>query len=376
MTNLDTLTHSRQQSFKTCRKRHWFEYEIGIRKETDPKALRMGSAVHDACEVLENTGDIAQACEAIYRAYDSCPDGFDAQDWLYEGETVLRLITGYEWRWSGSGLKFVHAEMGFALPLVNPATGKPSKTFGIAGKIDGIVTLPDGRLAVLERKTTSDDIGSDSDTWPRLQIDQQISMYVTAARRLGFQVDAVLYDVIRKPTIKPTKVPILDKLGCKIVLDKNGQRVINRTASGKDNGYRQTGDKAKGYVLQERPMTAEEWGNKLSDDIAQRPDFYFIRREVPRLDQDLREFEAELWDVAKAMRAAQRDNLHYRTVSKDTCTWCSYFGLCTSGWKPGDSLPEGFAIVSEVHPELQGVHHGNSTETPASPAVESTPASA
>ena len=40
------LTYSRQQSFKTCRKRAWWEYEVGVRRIVDAKALRMGSAYH------------------------------------------------------------------------------------------------------------------------------------------------------------------------------------------------------------------------------------------------------------------------------------------------------------------------------------------
>ena len=35
------------------------------------------------------------------------------------------------------------------------------------------------------------------------QVAEQISLYVTAARRLGYKVESVYYDVVRKPTIQP-----------------------------------------------------------------------------------------------------------------------------------------------------------------------------
>lgn len=342
------LTHSRQDTFKTCRKRHWFAYEIGMRRTLDAKALRMGSAYHAGLETLGHGKELAEAVYAAREAYGVTPEGFDDYEWQIEAETVVRLLCGYQWRWQNDGLEYVASEQVFELPLLNPATGKPSKIFSLAGKIDGIVRLEDGRLAVKESKTSSDDIGSDSDLWRRLRIDHQISLYIVAARRLGYPVDAVLYDVTRKPTIKPCKVPILDDLGAKVVLNQFGDRVKT------DKGlWRQTGDKERNYTLQERPMTPEEWGDKLNNDIAERPEFYFARVEVPRLDQDLDEYQRELWDIQKTIREAQRGQRWYRTCNRDTCSFCYAFGPCTSGWKAGDPPPDGFEYVENVNPELE-----------------------
>jgi hypothetical protein len=222
--------------------------------------------------------------------------------------------------------------------------------FNLAGKIDGIVKMEDGRLAVKETKLFGDDIGPDAELWRRMRIDHQVSLYMTAARRLGYPVDTVLYDVARKPTIKPSMIAVLDELGAKVVLDRYGVRV--RTAKG---DYRQTGDADKGYTLQQRQMTPDEWGDKLSSDIAERPDFYFQRIEVPRLDQDLTEYQAEIWEIQQAIRAAQKSGHWFRTVSKQTCDWCSYFDICASGKAiTADSAPpEGFVFLSDLHPELE-----------------------
>src|SRR5690606_15378923 len=193
-------------------------------------------------------------------------------------------------------------------------------------------------------------------------------------RHLGYAVEGVLYNVTRKPTIKPTSIPVLDDDGLKIVVDRDGNRVRNRSVKpkkscdlcrgagfyGVDNldcsctygKWKQTASTEDGYTLLSRPMTHEEWGEKLTADIGERPEFYYARHEIARLDQDMEEYQRELWDIAKAYREAQRSNAFYRTAHKDTCGFCPYFGLCTSGWNAGDSLPEHFNIVEDIHPEL------------------------
>jgi hypothetical protein len=366
---MQLLTHSRQDSFKSCRRKHYLAYECGIRRDTDAKALRMGTAFHDALEDIGEGLGIDSAIETASKNYDFCPDGFDATEWAYERETVLRLVMGYDWRWSEMPLEHIATEQSFELPLLNPDTERPSTVFRRAGKIDGIVRLGDGRLAVMEHKLLGDDIGPDSDLWRRMRGDPQISGYVLAARRLGHNVDTVLYDVARKPTIGPTKIPLLDELGAKIVIDTNtGERV--KTAQGK---WRQTGDKDQGYVLQERMMTPEEWGDKLNNDIAARPDFYFQRVEIPRMDADLREYEEELWELQITLREAQKSGRWYRTVSKNTCGFCSFFDLCFSpGFEPTGPLPVGFVRVRDVHPELMMNRESNNVHGNDSTAAEET----
>lgn len=342
------LTHSRINAFKTCRRQHEYLYEIGLRRVEDGKALRIGSAVHAGIEALGTDGNIDTACAAIREYYREMPEAFDSYQWAIECETVLRLVCGYQWRWANAPLTMIAVEFAFEIPLTNPATGAESTVWNQAGKIDGIVKLEDGRFAVKETKTTSYDIDPNSDYWRILRIDPQISQYIHAARVKGFDVATVLYDVIRKPTIKPTPVPILDEHGIKIVLDKYGQRVAN-----KNKTWRQTGDTELGYELQTRPMTPDEWGKKLTDDIAERPNYYFQRNEVARLDQDIAECRQEMWEVQQTMREAQRTGKHFRTVNRNTCTFCFAFDLCSTNQTiDPNNPPEGFEIVSDVHPEL------------------------
>jgi hypothetical protein len=344
---LELLTHSRQDCFKTCRKKHYFAYELGIRKTAVSKALRIGINGHAALEVMGRGEPIQSAMETIATAYRFQPEYVAVDEWNYECETLRQLINGYVWRWGN--VKHIATEQSFRLPLINPATGAASRTFELAGKIDGIIELEDGRLAVLEHKFISESLDSGSDLWTRLTIDHQITLYLMAARQLGYAVDTVIYDVVRKPTIKPNPVPFLDADGLKIVYTENGERVFN--ANGKP---RQTASTNNGYILQNIPMTVEDWGTKLNTDIGERPEFYYARQEIPRLDGDIEDYQHELWEIAHTIRDARNGNRHYRTANKDTCSWCAYYGLCTSKYDPStDSLPEGFEIVINRHPELE-----------------------
>jgi hypothetical protein len=99
-------------------------------------------------------------------------------------------------------------------------------------------------------------------------------------------------------------------------------------------------------------MTPIEWWEKLTSDMAARPEWYFARREIARLDSDIEEMRAECWEIQQSLRAAQRRRRWYKTVSRDTCPFCPYFGLCGSRYDPADGAPEGFIRTDRIHPEL------------------------
>ena len=100
-------------------------------------------------------------------------------------------------------------------------------------------------------------------------------------------------------------------------------------------------------------MTPKEWEQKLLDDIGKRPEYYYARREIARLDSEIDEMMSEIWDIQKTIRDAQIKDRWYRTVSKDTCTWCPYFELCSSHYVPEATIPEGFIKLENLHPELE-----------------------
>lgn len=349
------LTHSRMTCAKTCLRKHAWRYELGIVLDVDAKPLRMGKAIHLGIEYRAKGRTAEDSTAMVLEEYDgAAPPNMDPEkvfDFAIERVTVGCLLNGYFWRWDETmPLEHLATEQAFELPIVNPETGGTCRNFRMAGVIDGIVKLADGRICVKELKTTGDDLAPDSDYWARLRIDQQISGYFRAAKALGYDVETVLYDVIRKPDIGPLLIPVLDEDGFKIVVDADGARVF--LANGKP---RQAGDKEKGWTMQSRRQTPEEYGQRLTEDIGNRPDWYYARKEIPRLAVDLEEFDFELWQMQGMLRDCQRLGRWPRNTA--ACIGfgkCPYFALCTSGWKPetGMAMPPGYVHTDQLHPEL------------------------
>ena len=344
------LTHSRMSCAKNCMRRHYYKYELGLRREQTATALRFGSAYHAALEQYDINGGDMDACIATLNTqYADVPAWADADEWHTEREQVAWLFAGHCHRYADDGFEVVATEQVFDLPLVNPDTGGTSTVWRMAGKIDRIVRLPDGRLAVQEYKTCGTDISPDSDYWARLRIDQQISLYMLAAQRLGYDVQTVIYDVTRKPTIQPRSIPIVDQDGHKVVFEADGSRAY--LANGKP---RQSGDAAKGLTLQSRLEAPAEYGVRLAGDIATRPEHYYARQEIPRLDADLGEFAHELWQIAAMLRESRTHGRWFRNTS--ACQQfgrCEYFEICTNGGNPEqDGAPAGFGFSRTAHPEL------------------------
>jgi hypothetical protein len=67
---MQLLTNSRSQSFKICRKRNHYAYELGLRPVTDPRALRIGAAFHLGLDALKQGKDVKDAIAIACRAYD------------------------------------------------------------------------------------------------------------------------------------------------------------------------------------------------------------------------------------------------------------------------------------------------------------------
>lgn len=366
MNGTKLLTHSRMSCFQRCPREHQYRYELGIRPAGETKPLRMGSAIHEGIDARAKGASVDEAICAALAPYaaqidlDIDHEEEGAIELHVEAETVRALLDGYftawhnDWQPATAGthgitpVECVASELAFMMPIDNPETGKRTNNFIAAGKIDRIVRLADGRLAVKETKTTGDSVDDASDYWLKLRIDHQISRYMLAAKHLGHDVQTVLYDVIHKPGIEPTRIPLFDEEGTKIVLDQNGDRV--RTKDGKK--WRETGDKELGYVLQTRPETAREYGLRLRADIANRPAFYYARQEIPRLSKDLDEYQVELWQQQQALRESQKHGRWFRNPSAcSSMGRCQYLNICHQGFD-SDSIPAGFVRVDDIHPEL------------------------
>ena len=86
---------------------------------------------------------------------------------------VRVMLEGYCELYAQDDFEVVSVEEAFTLPLVNPKTGRISRTFAFRGKTDGVVKN-DGKFYILEHKITS----SITDVYiDRIDIDAQIALY-------------------------------------------------------------------------------------------------------------------------------------------------------------------------------------------------------
>lgn len=332
----ELLTASRMGKLQTCPFAHYLRYELGLRSSATSDALRFGSAWHRAMEARAKGADIEAALAA------AIGDRSEVDE--LQVATLSGLLAGY-WRVYGTDAWVVRPEVEFEYCI-----GRGRAACWAAGKIDGIREMP--TCAVIEYKTAGCDIGPDSEYWLRLRGNVQIMAYVEAARKLGYDPRAVIYDVARKPSIAPRdNVPTLDASGLKIVLGPDWTRAMKR-----DGTPKQTADREKGEFVHCAPETPEQFGDRLAADTFSRPEFYFARREVPILDAELDRFRAERADIVSEIRWRRRRCAWPRNVSERMCQICEFAGFCLQGVVPdAEHVPAGF-VIGEKNPELTNEH--------------------
>jgi RecB family exonuclease len=310
------LTHSRLSCFRACPRKHYIRYELGIRPDRDGDALRIGSAFHAALEAADTGADPAAVVEA----------GLDDP---YDVAMVAAMFQAHQDRYADDRLEPVAAEQEFARHLTNPETGRPTSVWRLGGKIDRIVRLADGRLALMEYKTTSRDFSPGADYWLRLHMDQQLSLYILAARDLGYDIDTILYDVTRRPALRPLRATPPEKRKYK----KDGSLYANQ---------------------REEDEAPEDYATRIAADIAERPEHYFARIEIARLEQDLQACAAEVWQQQLAIRNAQKTGHWYRNPGACFSPFqCEYLPICMNS-DLETATPDGYLRSDVIHPELAG----------------------
>lgn len=307
------LTASRLKAARACSRLHKLRYIDGYRPAVEPDALRFGTLWHKGLEAFFKTLQLGLGSRhALQHAFEAVSTP-DADPW--DLARARPLLTGYHLRWEAEHAAWtvLSVEAEFSAELLNPETGKASRTWTLGGKIDLIIR--DGaRVRLVEHKTSSEDITPGSEYWRRLRMDGQVSMYFDGAAALGFEPADCLYDVVGKTRLRPYEV----------------------------NSKRSTAE------------TVEEFEKRVTLDIAEKPEKYYQRGDVVRLDSELEEHRFDTWQTAKAIRENELAGRHPR--NPDSCVkWnktCVFFDACTGAASLEDTNL--FTRSTQVHPELAG----------------------
>lgn len=316
---MELLTNSSRGLFQQCNRKFQYMHEMGYRPVREAIALRFGTAFHRALEQYFTGTEPTSVVDWI--------NGDETID-VFDRVKVRELFLGYVRRW-GRPDKVLAVEVEFQIPLLNPATAAPSKTFVIAGKIDGIIEH-NGQVAVIEHKSSSLSIDDPcADYWLRLSIDSQISGYFMAAERLGFEPTKIVYDVIHKPTIKPGKA-----------------------TPESERKYK----KGTGELYANQRMTDEspdEYAERLREDILTEPNKYFQRKDVPRLSFDLTEYLQDVWSVGKQILHSRASKFYPKRTSECfNMGRCPFFPVCSKTGELSD--PQAYVQSDNKNPELSG----------------------
>lgn len=324
----ELMTASRMSAFLTCPRKHYYRYELGLASLEKSPALRFGSAWHAALEAREKGCDIDAALDYATREIT------DLQE--LEFVKLGTLLTGYYNYYANDALIVKYPEVEFCLRF------KGSRKFHAAGKVDGLGEF-DGRLGLIERKTTGESINSGSSYWDRLEHNPQILQYVWAARKGGWDISAVFYDVTHKTTMAPYPVTPIEK-----------------------RKFKKDGAPYASTRLEDEPL--DEYADRLAVDIASRPEHYFARKEIPILDSELEAFQTDRLAICRNVisikREARKMSYHEdawpRHVGRVSCNMCEYQSFCLRNERVNGVPPQGFKY-HKPHEELSD----DATTTPA-----------
>ena len=323
-TSLPLLSNSEKRCFQSCKRKHYIRYRLLKRPLLATAPQRFGSLVHRALEAwwLAAKAGEANRLDAAFEALRSTSfvDPID----LVRAEEMLTI---YDARWIDEAIEVLAVEVEFEAPIANPETGATSRTYALGGKIDAIARLADGRIVIVEHKTSSEDIGGGSDYWKRLRLDSQVSDYFVGARSLGFDVAGCLYDVLGKPKIQPFEATPVEKRQYK----KDGSLYASQ---------------------RDRDETLDEYRARLRAHITENVDRYYQRGIVVRLEEDERDAAFDTWQTAREIRDADRLERHPR--NPNACvqwgTTCEFFAVCAREADLDD--PTRYRTARSPHEEL------------------------
>jgi len=374
--------------FKACPTRYFYRYILGLVPIEDTDSQRVGTNYHriheiadmepdGVCECIQNI-DLGRGrivpdpnpncplCEGTGRfpddpmdavirhlndAYKEPPINKTVEEWEVERITLLYSLIGYQWYYNDEGYEVESLEQHFDLPLKSPITCHPLRA-NLRGKIDRVFAAGNNRF-VHEYKSTSKSIDPDSTYWSHLTLDTQTRLYTYAARELGLGMCGVLYDVWHKPTIRPKKLTQADSkkfvgtgeyCGEKFEVTVDQQPPPDGDEWLRVNGKIaevEPGKKPDTFAIRETP---EMFGARLLQDITERPEFYFARREIVHHQADLEAFQYELMNIYQSIRSMAKNERWWRNEHQCEATFkCSYIDFCYNHLDIGpDDVPDNF----------------------------------
>ena len=322
-----TSTYSMWSLFRNCRKACEYRYEIGLTPHEKDPNLSFGSLIHDCLQLWHGTRDLAAVLELID---DACSGRFGDESVRRDWHLARAMMTGYAAHYPHEEFTVIALEKTFEGPIINPATDAASRSFVLAGKVDGIVRIGDDHY-ILEHKTAST---IDADYLERLWTDFQIAIYSHYVEHaLAIPITGVIYNVLGKARLQQGRGETEEEYQARRA------ELIAKSKSGTTTAKRKL------------PESDDDYQARLAEKYA---DPTMFHREMLYLSRDRFEIlRAELWELTQAFLDARRRGVFYQNTSFcfNYNRPCAYFPICRSNGNP--NVIENFYMITPPHEELR-----------------------
>ncbi len=326
MSERRTSTYSMWSLFRNCRKAAHWRYVLELVPLEKDRNLSFGSLIHACLETWHRTRDLAAALKHVDRA---CVNRAQEEEQRRVWHLATAMMKGYTERYPKEEFEIVALEKAFEGEIINPETNAASRSFTLAGKVDGIVRLG-GEHFLIEHKTAA---AVDASYLERLWTDFQVTLYAYYVEQaLGIRIAGILYNVLVKARLQ-------QGVGeTEVEFEARRAELLAKSKTGKTTAKRRL------------PETDEEFQARLAAKYAELGMFH---RETLYLSRDqFTTLRAELWELTQAFLDARRRDVWYQNTS--FCFQygrpCPYFALCRTGGSP--NVIENFYQRLPPHEEL------------------------
>ncbi len=208
------MSASSYDQWMTCPRLFYFTQVLRIERVKEEGAAAFGKLYHSGLEawwLAMDGGDMPWRHQdvglvAASKAINDAASHLDTDP--YDVAKAEAMLTAYHARYFE--LDFVTpvgggVEVPFDLPL-RDEHGREVGEWRVVGRQDAIKRFSRiGRTRPVEHKTSGQEIHNGAPYWDRVALDTQVSIYVDAAQQLGHDTSEAMYDVSRKPDIRPYK---------------------------------------------------------------------------------------------------------------------------------------------------------------------------
>ncbi len=337
-----TTTYSMWNLFRNCRKAAHWRYVLELAPLDKDRHLSFGSLIHESLEVWHRSRDLAAALDVIDR---TCPNRAQEEEQRRVWHLATAMMRSYASRYAKEDFEVVALEKEFEGEIINPETDAASRSFTLAGKVDGIVRVGDEHF-LLEHKTAA---VIDAGYLERLWTDFQITVYAYYVEQaLGIRIAGVLYNVLVKARLQQG-IGETEK-----EFEARRTELIAKSKTRKSTAKRRM------------PETDNEFQARLAAKYTEPGMFH---RETLYISRDqFTTLRAELWELTQAFLDARRRDVWYQNTS--FCFQygkpCPYFALCRSGGSP--NVLQNFYERRPPHEELRATDAGSESQV-AAPAA-------